>query len=247
MAYRVLDSSTVLPQRRRRVYIVAIRADLSGACDTFRFPWLPLLARPLRDALEERMPQELQDALTVSENYWNKLRASRPYNERPHDIVANLDDPAAPLVASYGSTKALGGYAYVTQFVPQEGLRPRLLSQRECARLQGFPESFRIDRCADQHLAWYKRMGNAVSVPIVAAVADALLVALDMDGPLSDETPSEDRTALALPGTLVALLSALEACPELIMPQFLARQLELPDGSVSVSVATLMESLRGCN
>merc|ERR1712178_427701 len=142
-------------------------------------------------------------------------------SERPQDIVARLEEPAAPLVSGYGSSKSVGTYAYVTQFVPQEGSRPRLLTQRECNRLQGFPESFSLDHCADQHMAWYKRMGNAVSVPVATAVADALVAALQ----------AQDPDPSFLPGTKVALLATLDACPAPLRPQFLARTCELPQGA----------------
>jgi len=238
VACRVLDSSTVLPQVRRRVYIVAIRADLSSACESFRFPWLPKLSRPVSDVLEEHVPNELQQALTVSEKYWLQVIASQAFREKPDDIVANPAEPSAPLISSYGS-HASGSYFRVTQFVPQKGSRPRLLTQRECARLQGFPESFRIDHCAAQHMAWYKRIGNAVSVPIVAAVADALLVALGK----SDTSAQRGCAASELPGTRAALVSAFRACPESVKPQFLARQFYLPNGSGPVSVAAFLNVL----
>ncbi|CAE8593715.1 unnamed protein product, partial [Polarella glacialis] len=41
VAYRVYNSQSLLPQKRKRVYIVCIRSDLQAACDSFRFPWLP--------------------------------------------------------------------------------------------------------------------------------------------------------------------------------------------------------------
>ena len=47
----------------------------------------------------------------------------------------------------------------------------RRLTPRECARLQGFPESFKIPVSDSQA---YKQFGNAVSVPVVTAVAKSL-------------------------------------------------------------------------
>jgi len=45
--------------------------------------------------------------------------------------------------------------------------RPRKLTPRECARLQGFPESFVVH--PDDSFA-YKQFGNSVSVPVIEAV-----------------------------------------------------------------------------
>lgn len=44
---------------------------------------------------------------------------------------------------------------------------PRRLTPRECARLQGYPDSYQL---IDNEGAMYKQMGNAVSVPVVRAV-----------------------------------------------------------------------------
>jgi DNA (cytosine-5)-methyltransferase 1 len=235
VAYKILDSSTVLPQRRRRVYFVAIRADLSTACEAFRFPWLPHLSRCLSEVMEEDISKQQRELLTIAEKYWQKLQESRAYHERPEDIVARLDEPSAPLISGYGSSKSTGTFAYVTQFVPQDGMRPRLLSQRECARLQGFPESFRMNACKEQHMAWYKRIGNAVSVPVVTSVGCALLSALQI------------QESMALPeklaGTKEALLAAMHACPTSIQSTFLARKVTLPCELGVASVAALLRAL----
>ena len=44
---------------------------------------------------------------------------------------------------------------------------PRRITPRECARLQGYPESYKL---LDNDNAVYKQMGNGVSVPVVKAV-----------------------------------------------------------------------------
>ncbi len=49
---------------------------------------------------------------------------------------------------------------------------PRRITPRECARLQGFPDSYKL---LDDDNAVYKQMGNAVSVPVVEAVTYDLL------------------------------------------------------------------------
>ncbi len=55
--------------------------------------------------------------------------------------------------------------------VVQEG-QIRKVTPRECARLQGFPDSYRL---LDNDSAVYKQMGNAVSVPVIKAVVKELL------------------------------------------------------------------------
>ena len=48
----------------------------------------------------------------------------------------------------------------------------RQLTPRECARLQGFPESYKFPK---KDAAAYKQIGNAVCVPVVAAILRELL------------------------------------------------------------------------
>lgn len=50
--------------------------------------------------------------------------------------------------------------------------RARHITPRECARLQGFPDTFRLHPTD----AWsYKQFGNSVSVPVVEAVFDEFI------------------------------------------------------------------------
>jgi DNA (cytosine-5)-methyltransferase 1 len=48
--------------------------------------------------------------------------------------------------------------------------RPRALTPRERARMQGFPDSFHIPASYTQAC---KQFGNSVAVPVVAALAEA--------------------------------------------------------------------------
>jgi DNA (cytosine-5)-methyltransferase 1 len=52
--------------------------------------------------------------------------------------------------------------------IPQKGKNPRRLTPRECARLQGYPDSFRIVVSDTQA---YKQFGNSVVVPLMKEVA----------------------------------------------------------------------------
>ena len=52
--------------------------------------------------------------------------------------------------------------------IEQPGKNPRRLTPRECARLQGFPESFKIPVSDTQA---YKQFGNSVVVPLMSNVA----------------------------------------------------------------------------
>ena len=52
----------------------------------------------------------------------------------------------------------------------------RRMTPREWARLQGFPDEFRLT-VADTHL--YKQFGNSVTVPVIRAIAERIKEHLD--------------------------------------------------------------------
>jgi DNA (cytosine-5)-methyltransferase 1 len=56
--------------------------------------------------------------------------------------------------------------------IPQDGLNPRRLTPRECARLQGFPDSFVIPVSDNQA---YKQFGNSVVTPLIQAVGKNII------------------------------------------------------------------------
>mmetsp|Transcript_57179 Transcript_57179/g.158320 ORF Transcript_57179/g.158320 Transcript_57179/m.158320 type:complete len:322 (+) Transcript_57179:102-1067(+) len=239
VAYRMYNSQCVLPQKRKRVYIVAIRADLEDACNNFRFPWLPELNRSVSEILEETLHPEEAASLVVSEHRWAKIQASLAFQEAPEDVLGPLDQPAAPLVSTYG--EGCGRYARYTQLVPGRaqpgGTRgpPRRFSRREVARLQGFPEGFALG--AGGPRAWYRLAGNAVGPPMVCALAGALLCALehDVSGCLGP----------ALGGVAPALRLALAAAPAAARTTLLARLIRGPGGWVELPLADLLACLEG--
>ena len=60
--------------------------------------------------------------------------------------------------------------------IEQRGKNPRRLTPRECARLQGFPDSFKIPVSDTQA---YRQFGNSVVVPLMSDVAKLIVVKLE--------------------------------------------------------------------
>jgi len=59
--------------------------------------------------------------------------------------------------------------------IPQKNKNPRRLTPRECARLMGYPDSFKIV-CSNTRA--YKQFGNSVVVPLVESVANSVINSL---------------------------------------------------------------------
>jgi len=79
------------------------------------------------------------------------------------------------------------GYYMHSEFVFPRGAsptscRPRFFTPRECARLQGFPETFKLslDRLNSNRV--YHHLGNAVCPPIIAAIGESMIRAYEQRG-----------------------------------------------------------------
>ena len=60
--------------------------------------------------------------------------------------------------------------------IRQRGKNPRKLTPRECARLQGYPESFKIIVSDTQA---YKQFGNSVVVPLITQIASCIICKIE--------------------------------------------------------------------
>lgn len=93
------------------------------------------------------------------------------YDEKYNPVCGNmsfevfkfLDPDSISITLTASDTNRLG--------VVQYG-KPRRLTPRECARLQGYPDTYKL---LDNDNAVYKQMGNAVSVPVIEAVISDLM------------------------------------------------------------------------
>ncbi|MGL5370426.1 MAG: DNA (cytosine-5-)-methyltransferase [Plesiomonas sp.] len=156
--YKVIDSSSVVPQRRVRCYMVAIRSDISVEFDFPEFVGEP---KPLRSILEK----EVDEKYTISDKLWiGHINRTKRNLERGTGFTAHtadLDKPSNTIVARYGKDGK-------ECLIPQENKNPRLLTPKECSRLQGFPDSFVVPQARTPA---YRQFGNSVVVPIIKEIA----------------------------------------------------------------------------
>ena len=80
--------------------------------------------------------------------------------------------------SEYTNTLSARYYKDGSEILIDQGsdIPPRKLTPRECARLQGFPESFIIP-VSDTRA--YKQFGNSVAVPVVRAISRCMLDTMD--------------------------------------------------------------------
>lgn len=163
----VLNSADFgVPQKRQRMYIVCFANE--GA--DFEFPEKVELKKTLQDELEIDVPDKyfLSDKIlpTILSNGTGGY-----YSKSEIDLKI-----ARPLCATMMKMHRACQDNYVTQ----KG-RIRRLTPRECARLQGFDDTFRFPKgMSDSQL--YKQFGNAVTVNVSEAVANKVKDALIRTG-----------------------------------------------------------------
>lgn len=123
----------------------------------------------MRDILESKPDPKytLSDKLwTYLQNYAAKHKAAG--NGFGYGI-APLDGVSRTLSARYYKDGS-------EILIEQKNKNPRRLTPRECARLQGFPDTFKITVSDGQA---YKQFGNSVVVPLMTNVAKLIVRQLE--------------------------------------------------------------------
>lgn len=173
--FQVFNASLVVPHRRKRIYIVALRKPY-----VFKFPEI----RQRKHRLADVMERVTDDTYTISDLLWKSHIARTARNKKNGKGFAhNLADPdgiASTLTARYGKDGR-------ENLIMQPGKNPRMLTPRECARLMGFPDTFRLP---EKKTPAYRQLGNSVCVPLVELIADALLEQLHAMKPLVESKPA---------------------------------------------------------
>lgn len=99
----------------------------------------------------------LKGYLSLNNDRYNPVAGNMSF-----EVFKFLDPDSVSITLTASDTNRLG--------IIQHG-RARKLTPRECARLQGFPDSYKL---LQNDNAVYKQMGNAVSVPVIKAVMEDL-------------------------------------------------------------------------
>ena len=160
--YEIIDSSSMVPQRRLRCYMVCFRQDLKV---DFTFPEFKGRALPLRTILESNPSIRF----VISDKLWkghiNRTQRNLERGTGFTAFTADLDKPSNTLVARYGKDGK-------ECLIPRSEGNPRLLTPRECARLQGFPDEFVIPAAKTPA---YRQFGNSVAVPVVTKLSESIV------------------------------------------------------------------------
>ena len=177
--YRVINGAHFVPQHRQRILIVGFREPVGFDFKQLQLPERgPLLGSILHpedgsEAAEEPYTEgpraTVHSKYVLTDKLWQYLQA---YAEKHRNAgngfgfgLVDRNSVARTLSARYYKD---GSEILVSRGA---GKNPRRLTPRECARLMGFPDSFRIPVSDTQA---YKQFGNSVVVPVIRAVAELM-------------------------------------------------------------------------
>lgn len=163
--YKIVDAVNYVPQHRERIYIVGFKKNLN-----FSFPVHNPAKKPLlKDILEKKVDIKY----TLTDKLWNYLQNyAKKHKEKGNGFGFGLINPNS-------HTRTLSARYYKDGseiLIPQKNKNPRRLTPRECARLMGFPDSYKIPVSDSQA---YRQFGNSVVVPLVTDIANNIIATLE--------------------------------------------------------------------
>jgi DNA (cytosine-5)-methyltransferase 1 len=162
------------PQNRERIFIIGFDKDYYGEKanfnDLFTWPVPPKTKTRLGKILQTpKQLAKLDDRYTISDRLW----AGHKKRKAEHLVKGNgFGYSLFNHDSEYVNTISARYYKDGSEVLIDQsdiGRNPRLLTPRECARLQGFPDKFIVD--AVSHGQIYKQFGNSVCINVIRAVA----------------------------------------------------------------------------
>lgn len=177
--FRVIDGKHWTPQHRERIVIVGFREPVPFSWDALQLPeYGPKLGDILHpeDGSEPYLEHDgerfvdskglVQPKYVLTQNLWTYLQNYK----KKHEVAGNGFGFGLVTPDMISRTLSARYFKDGSEILVSRGRRkrPRRLTPRECARLMGFPDSFRIPVSDTQA---YKQFGNSVVMPVMREVA----------------------------------------------------------------------------
>lgn len=174
---QIVDAQHFLPQHRQRIVIVGFATKTNFDFSHLRLPpkgHIKLASilhpqdgseQPERHYTEGPLAQ-VSERYTLTDHLWKYLQAYKEKHAKAGNgfgcSVFGPEDVARTLSARYHKDGS-------EILIEQDGMaNPRRLTPRECARLMGYPDDFKITVSDTQA---YRQFGNSVAVPVFKEVA----------------------------------------------------------------------------
>lgn len=181
--HKVIDGAHFVPQHRERIIIVGFKDPVIFDWDMVDLPQKGehrlgsilhgTTGEPLIDSdgneYYDHANCKVPDKYTLSDKLWAYLQNYK----KKHQEAGNGFGFGLVNEGSITRTLSARYYKDGSEILVSQGeaRNPRRLTPRECARLMGFPDTFRIP-VSDTRA--YKQFGNSVVVPVMGAIARAM-------------------------------------------------------------------------
>lgn len=169
--FDILDGQNYVPQHRERILLVGFDRERYGENIEFDFKLTPKDPKPV---MKDILDMDVDEKYTLSDKLWVYLQN---YAAKHKAAGNGFGYGIAPL---NGVSRTISARYYKDGseiLIAQSDKNPRRLTPRECARLQGFPDSFKIPVSDTQA---YKQFGNSVVVPLMENVAKLITEKLEI-------------------------------------------------------------------
>lgn len=163
---KVLNSADYgVPQNRKRIYMVCFRKDLKTT--GFNFPKAFKLTTHVEDYLLNDLAMTENLYVNRKDTYYNN-RIDNKYSNKPIRLgTVNKGGQGERIYSTKGiaiTFSAYGGGVFAKTGGYLVNGRPRKLHPRECARLMGYPDTYKI--CENSGQA-YQQFGNSVVIDVL--------------------------------------------------------------------------------
>lgn len=160
--FKIIDAKGFVPQHRERIFIIGFDGETDFSWDELSLP--DPRSKTLGDILQPA--DEVDSKYTLTDHLWRYLQN---YAAK-HKAAGNGFGYGLTREKDIARTLSARYYKDGSEILVDQGIKknPRRLTPRECARLMGYPDSFRIP-VSDTRA--YKQFGNSVVVPVVQEIA----------------------------------------------------------------------------
>jgi DNA (cytosine-5)-methyltransferase 1 len=152
-----------VPQNRERIFIVAF-------ADPIYFDFPKAIDELDKQTLSNILEPNPEAKYTISDALWaGHQRRLKEHREKGNGFGYSLFNKDSKYVNTISARYWKDGSEIL---IEQKGKNPRILTPRECARIQGFPEQFKF-HCSKRYA--YQQFGNSVAKPVVKAIMENIL------------------------------------------------------------------------
>lgn len=168
--YKVLNAADFgIPQKRERIYMVSFRKDLK--VESFNFPKSFPLTKHVEDYLlnDEALVKNLY--VERSDTFMSKKEDNQYANKPIRLGIVNKGGQGERIYSIKGTAvtfSAYGGGIFAKTGGYLINGKLRKLHPRECARIMGYPDTYKISQSSSQA---YKQFGNSVVIDVLQLIA----------------------------------------------------------------------------